>query len=159
MKSFCPRIWKRPKRSFKEALKGNQSYMREYRIKTKSGDILWIRERGQIVCDQDGRIEYITGTCTDITKEHEMQDSLEEMQQHNEMILNSLGEGLFELDRDGEVTFVNPAALNMTGLRGPGIDGPKPASTYPLQESGRLPSPCRRSAPCTPLSWTVKNAR
>jgi len=46
---------------FKQALKGNKSYMREYRISNKSGEILWIRERAQIVCDRDGKIEYITG--------------------------------------------------------------------------------------------------
>jgi diguanylate cyclase (GGDEF)-like protein/PAS domain S-box-containing protein len=104
------------KEKVKEALKGDRCYMREYRIKTKSGDLLWVRERGQIVCDQDGMIEYITGACTDITKEQAMQDSLRAIQQHNEMILNSLGEGLFELDLDGEVTFVNPAALKMLGF-------------------------------------------
>ncbi|MCL4501412.1 MAG: PAS domain S-box protein, partial [Deltaproteobacteria bacterium] len=104
------------KEKVKEALKGNRAYMREYRIKIKSGDILWVRERGQIVCDQDGMIEYITGACTDITKEHALQDSMRRIQQHNEMILNSLGEGLFELDRDGEVIFVNPAAANLVGF-------------------------------------------
>ena len=99
-----------------QALKGDKSYVREYRIKTKSGAIVWLRERAQIVLDENGRIDYFTGTFTDITKEHAMQDSLKTIQQHNEMILNSLGEGLFELDRDGEVTFVNPAALKMLGF-------------------------------------------
>ena len=102
--------------SIKEALKGNKSYMREYRITNKSGEILWIRERAQIVCDRAGRIEYITGIFSDITQEHELQASLKAIQKHNETILNSLGEGLFEVDREGEVTFVNPAALNMTGF-------------------------------------------
>jgi len=104
------------KEKLKQALKGDRTYMREYRVKTKSGEILWIRDRGQIVCDQEGKIAYITGAMTDITKDHAMQESIREMQQHNQMILNSLGEGLFEVDLDGEVTFVNPAALKILGF-------------------------------------------
>jgi signal transduction histidine kinase len=41
--------------------------VREYRIKTKAGEILWIQDRGQIVCDETGEIEYLSGVFFDIT--------------------------------------------------------------------------------------------
>ncbi len=105
------------KEAFKQALNStNKSYMREYRVKGKSGELFWIRERGQIVCDDQGRIDYITGTCTDITEQHEMAASLETLRRQNEMILNAVGEGLVGVDRLGRVTFVNPAALALTGF-------------------------------------------
>ena len=49
------------------AMKGDKSYVREYRIKTKAGDILWIQDRGQIVCDESGEVDYLSGVFFDIT--------------------------------------------------------------------------------------------
>jgi diguanylate cyclase (GGDEF)-like protein/PAS domain S-box-containing protein len=111
------------KATFKEALVGDRFYVREYRIKTASGDIRWIRERGHINCDDHGKVEYITGICSDITKEQEITAAVEKMQHQNEIILNSLGDGLFELDSSGEVSFINPAALKMLGYQGRDIVG------------------------------------
>jgi len=111
------------KAAFKEALIGDQFYLREYRIKTASGNIRWIRERGHINCDDHGKVDYITGICSDITKEQEITVALEKMQHQNEIILNSLGDGLFELDCSGEVSFINPAALKMLGYQGKDVVG------------------------------------
>ena len=41
-------------------------------------------------------------------------DDLEEERARNELILHSVGEGIFGLDKQGRVTFINPAALEMT---------------------------------------------
>ena len=110
------------KAAFKEALIGNQFYMREYRIKTASGNIRWIRERGHINYDH-GKVDYITGICSDITKEQKITAALAKMQHQNEIILNSVGDGLFELDGSGEVSFINPAALKMLGYQGKDVVG------------------------------------
>jgi len=58
---------KTARQSFIRALKTDKSYVREYRIKSKAGDIHWIQERGHIVCDSKGEIEYVTGTFFDNT--------------------------------------------------------------------------------------------
>ncbi len=100
-----------------QALKTNKSYVREYRIKLKSGEIRWIRERGQIICDADGAVDYISGIFSDITEEHGLQESLEQLQWQNEAILNAAGEGVFGLDQTGRGTFVNPTALALTGFQ------------------------------------------
>ncbi|MGB8991694.1 MAG: PAS domain-containing protein, partial [Desulfobaccales bacterium] len=47
------------KNAFIQGLKSNKSYTREYRIKGKDGAILWIQERGQIICQEDGGIAYV----------------------------------------------------------------------------------------------------
>jgi two-component system cell cycle sensor histidine kinase/response regulator CckA len=56
------------KDAFIQALRANQSYVREYRIKGKDGRILWIQEKGQIISHQDGKIDYISGVFFDITE-------------------------------------------------------------------------------------------
>ena len=71
---------------FKEALKTNKSYVREYRIRNKAGKILWIQERGRIVCDTEGKIEYVSGVCFDITNRKHLEKAV--MQREK---LNTLG--------------------------------------------------------------------
>ena len=114
---IVPEDLEKAKEIFRQALKTNKSYVREYRIKIKSGEVLWIRERGQIICDANGTVEYVTGIYSDITEEHGLQASLEQLQWQNEMILNSMGEGLVVLDQRGMITFFNPAASVLTGYQ------------------------------------------
>jgi PAS domain S-box-containing protein len=63
--------------SFKKALEEDKVYLREYRIRTKFGDILWIRERSQIVLDENGKFDYISGIFADITEMKLMSQELE----------------------------------------------------------------------------------
>jgi PAS domain S-box-containing protein len=63
-------------REFVRALRGDKSYVREYRIKTKAGEILWIQDRGQIVCDEAGEVEYLSGVFFDITESKHMDEAL-----------------------------------------------------------------------------------
>ena len=44
--------------SFIKALKTHDSYVREYRVKTMAGEILWIQDRGQITHDKKGNVKY-----------------------------------------------------------------------------------------------------
>ena len=61
---------------FIKALKADKSYVREYRIKTKGEDILWIQERAMILCDQKGEIDYVSGVFFDITEQRKAQEAL-----------------------------------------------------------------------------------
>ena len=67
--------------SFIQALKTDKSYVREYRIKSKAGNIHWIQERGQIVCDNKGEIEYVNGVFFDITERKEAEEHIHALTQ------------------------------------------------------------------------------
>jgi purine-binding chemotaxis protein CheW len=55
--------------ALKVALKGDRTYTRSYRIRMKSGIEKWILELAQIMCNSDGRMDFVTGTLIDITDE------------------------------------------------------------------------------------------
>ncbi len=55
------------KENFVRALKTDKIYVREYRIKSYSGEIKWIQDRGYIVCNNRGEVEFISGVFFDIT--------------------------------------------------------------------------------------------
>ncbi|MHB8068551.1 MAG: chemotaxis protein CheW [Desulfobaccales bacterium] len=61
------------KQAIKAALKGDRTYEREYRIITKSGEIKWILELSQIICDQAGKIQSISGILLDTTYQKSME--------------------------------------------------------------------------------------
>ncbi len=59
-----------------EALKGNKSYCREYRIRARDGKTLWIQERSQIIADPAGNLAYISGVFYDISSSKETEEAL-----------------------------------------------------------------------------------
>jgi PAS domain S-box-containing protein len=61
---------------FAEALKTDKSYVREHRIKTKSGEERWVQCRGQIICNEQGKIDYISGVTFDITERKNWEETL-----------------------------------------------------------------------------------
>lgn len=63
---------------------------------------------------------------------------LETLRRQHELILNSVGEGVYGLDIDGRVTFVNPAAANMIGWAIPDLIGqPMHAVLHHSKPDGR----------------------
>ena len=64
------------KKCFIQAFKTDKSYVGEYRIKTKAEDIVWIQERGQIICNNKGEIEYVSGVFFDITDKKRVEQQL-----------------------------------------------------------------------------------
>jgi len=61
---------------FIEALKTDQAYVREYRIRKKDGEIAWIQARGQICRDAAGKVDYISGVFFDITERKALEAQL-----------------------------------------------------------------------------------
>ena len=61
--------------AFKQALKTDKTYMREYRIRSRSGESKWMREWGQIVCDENEDIEFILGILVDINEQKRIEEA------------------------------------------------------------------------------------
>ncbi|KJU83614.1 protein containing Signal transduction response regulator, receiver region [Candidatus Magnetobacterium bavaricum] len=57
----------------------------------------------------------VSNTLAGIIARRWAEEELERVKRQNELILNSAGEGIYGLDRNGQITFVNPAAAKMLG--------------------------------------------
>ncbi len=68
------------KKSFVEALKRDKSFCRVYRIMRADGETRWIEDRGQIICDKSGRVQYITGVFDDITRQKQVEEEKKAME-------------------------------------------------------------------------------
>jgi len=94
----------------------------EYRLFAKDGHPVWVRDESQIFQGDDSRSFVIQGIMRDITERklseqalRQSQEALRLLGRKHELILESAGEGIFGLDCEGNVTFMNPAASRMIG--------------------------------------------
>jgi PAS domain S-box-containing protein len=88
-----------------------------YRIISRDGLTRWIRDHARPVMDETGgKIKMIIGAAKDITEMMFAEEAAERLLKFNESILKSAGEGIFGLDLNGIIAFINPAASNMLGF-------------------------------------------
>lgn len=101
----------RIKTKFLEALRGNKSYIREYRILKKTGETVWIEACGQIVCDENGQIDFVTGAFLNITERKVAEQALHESEEKYRSLFHSGPNPIFVLDRKSlEILDANPSA-------------------------------------------------
>jgi len=100
---------------FREALQGNLSYVREYRIRKKEGEICWVQARGQIFFDPTGEIDYISGVLFDSTAHRHMQESLQESEERFKFLFDYAPDAYFLHDVRGNFLAINKAAEEILG--------------------------------------------
>jgi len=104
--------------SFFRARYGNKSYTREYRIRTRTGDILWIQEGSRIVCDDDGRIKFVSGAFLNVTERKRAEEALQESQEKFSKAFCASPDGItIATLAEGRFIDANEAFLNTTGYK------------------------------------------
>ena len=69
----------------------------------------------QTSLSQEEKEESVRCHALDVTESQQAERELERLSRRNELILESVGEGIYGINLAGECTFVNPAALEFTG--------------------------------------------
>ncbi len=104
------------KKIFIQAVKTNRSYVREYRIRSKAGDIHWVQERSQIVCDKTGQIEHVSGVFYDISKCKHAEKALRESEERYRSLVENTIYGFFIHEiPSGRFLFLNQRACELYG--------------------------------------------
>ena len=67
------------------------------------------------IVDEGGQVIGASKIARDITERKRVEQTLHELRRHNELILESAGDGIYGIDRQGHSTFVNPAAARLLG--------------------------------------------
>ncbi len=66
---------------------------------------------------------FFTIIMRDISERRLAEEQLDRLHHHNQVVLNSAGEGIYGVDREGRLTFVNPAAAKMFGWEAEALIG------------------------------------
>lgn len=91
------------------------SFQIEYRMQSKNDAWIWIECRGLALLDGNNRPVRLTGSHTDITARKNVEQALFEAKEHAEVTLQSIGDAVITLDKDGKIDFLNTAAEQLCG--------------------------------------------
>ena len=105
------------KKTFIKALKTDRSYVREYRIGTSTGEILWVQEGSQIICNEEGEIEFISGAFLDITERRRAEEVVRESEAKYRLLIDTLPNVVFKGYKDGSVDFIDNKIEQLTGYK------------------------------------------
>ncbi len=96
-----------------KSLKGKYPESYEYRYIRKNGDTMWILEMITSITYKGHRATL--GSFMDITERKRIEETLRRSEEKYRSILESIREGYFELDLDGNYTFANEANCRYLG--------------------------------------------
>ena len=89
-------------------------FLHEYRMKTKSGEWKWFKNKGKVYKDlETGETINITGTLLDVDARHRAEDALKEKGIYYKRVLNEAPIGIAIVDSEGYITFNNPSFSQM----------------------------------------------
>ncbi|MEW6658967.1 MAG: PAS domain S-box protein [Thermodesulfobacteriota bacterium] len=115
---ILPEDLKRIKRALIDFLKTAGPYVREYRIRKKSGEIAWIQERSQIFCDAAGRIKHASGVFFDITERKQVEEAVKGSEEKMRLVIESSPIGI-GIGQSGQLAYANPSLAKMHGYNSP----------------------------------------
>jgi PAS domain S-box-containing protein len=104
------------KQSFVEALRTTKSYVREHRIRKKNGEYAWVQCRGQIFCDPEGNVEYISGVTFDITKRKQGEAALQESEKRYRLLAENVTDVIWTADLNLRLTYISPSVKILRGF-------------------------------------------
>ena len=107
------------KEDFIQALKTEKVYTREYRIRHISGEILWIQDRGYIVCNNSGEVEFISGFLFDITDRKRQEAEYQKTRKLLQTVFDGIPDPLVLLDERLKVRILNRAAMGYYQIEKP----------------------------------------
>lgn len=97
------------------ALNGEKELDFVHRIYLPDGTVKWVHEKGNLVKNKAGLSIAFEGTVQDVTKDKQIEIELEAAFNEKVMILESIGDAFFALNKNWIVTYWNKEAENILG--------------------------------------------
>ncbi|MDI6632479.1 MAG: PAS domain S-box protein, partial [Thermoanaerobacteraceae bacterium] len=91
--------------------------LRESKRLRRDGREIWVVENAGGDFDAGGELVRLQGYLFEITKRKEAEEALARSSRQTQLILAAVGEGICGVDLEGNTTFANPAASQMTGYQ------------------------------------------
>ncbi len=101
--------------SIARAVSGEENLYSEHRMVLQDGRTIWIRDRGALLRDDEGKPVRMIGSMADITAQKRAEENLFLEKEIFQSTLLSVEDGIISTDVDGRITVLNPAAEEMTG--------------------------------------------
>ena len=88
----------------------------EFRIPQPDGTVRWLLDQGDVILDEHGQPERMTGVCVDITERRRAQHALRESEERFRLFVNGVRDyALLQMDGNGRIVSWNPGAERLLG--------------------------------------------
>ena len=124
-----------------------EQFSAEYRLLTRDGSMVWVRDEATLVSDEDGQPLCWQGVLTDVTDRKQAEEALKESEQRFRSLVQNSSDIITLVGADGTILYVSPAIERVLGYR-------------PEERVGkylRAGSPERRGARPAPLRQGLRN--
>jgi PAS domain S-box-containing protein len=128
---LLPEDYQQFKQAFLKGLQESGSYIREYRIRRENGQIIWIQDRGQIICGPEGKVEYVSGVFFDVTARRHAEEALRDSEARFVSFMRHLPGTAVMRDFEGRYLFVNEAWEKIQGRSRQDWEGRTIAEVWP----------------------------
>ncbi len=126
-----------------QSISNNQPYDLEYQIKSQSGDLVWINEKGQARYDQEYKTpEYIQGVLFDISRQKEIEHAIARNEARLKAIFDATTSVAFIIadnQPQPQITEFSPGAQETYGYRKEEIIGQPLSRLYCDEDAVSLP--------------------
>lgn len=102
-------------RLLQNALENKSRFEINYRIKTYSGDIISVLDKGIGIYDENGEVIAIEGFVTDVTRQVKATYALRDSEELNRSIMQSAADAIISIDSKGIILLWNKAAESIFG--------------------------------------------
>src|SRR5690606_32974005 len=105
----------RVRQSLVDALAGTRELKVDARLVRPDGTVAWVQGEAAVERDNAGRPTRMVGTLLDITERKRVEDELRASEQRYRRIVETTREGVWQIDADGLLSFVNERLAAMLG--------------------------------------------
>ena len=148
-----PNDFQRCLNSYVSAFDRREPFLIEYRLRHRSGEYRWILDRGVPHFSSNGTFPGYIGGAVDTHAQKLAEQGLRESQEQvrqslkfNQALMASMGEGLYTLNAQGLVTYINPAAQKLFGWSSAELMGRKMHDVTHYQHPDGRPFPAHECA-------------
>jgi PAS domain S-box-containing protein len=100
-------------RELVKTIRSAKRWQGEILSRRNTGELFWERAHIAQIQDDSGNITHFVYLSEDITTLKKAEESLVESEENNRLLLESVAEGIFGVNLEGKIMFVNPAAMRM----------------------------------------------
>lgn len=97
--------------------KGKMFFSKEYRIRSKPGDYIWVLESSYLIRDEKGKPAYYQGIIVDISERKKAEEAALEAEKKYRLIFENSPLGLFHFDENTVITHCNEKFLKIMQLK------------------------------------------
>jgi PAS domain S-box-containing protein len=126
------------KQAFLQGLRETGSYVREYRIRRRDGEVIWIQDRGQIICDLEGKVEYVSGVFFDVTERRRAEEALRGSEARFASFMRHLPGTAVMRNFNGRYLFANEAWERIHRRTRPDWEGKTIAEMWPPEMAAQI---------------------